>query len=134
MKSRATPLFLKRRLKLTNKLLQIKIIKIKLAKKFGSKCHICKTKVSRKGFTIHHVWYIQNDVTYSQFPKNTSGKLEYYIKLAPMVKANPKRFRYLCNPCHQSLERFLRFGDVKINALFKERKRTIKLRGEHHDC
>ena len=111
---------------------QVKWIKNDLKRLYGSKCHICKTKVSKKGFTIHHVWYIQNDVTYSQFPKNTSGTLEYYIKLAPMVKSNPKRFRYLCNPCHQTLERFLRYGDVKINALFKERKRTIKLRGENN--
>lgn len=113
------------------KVKQVKWIKNDLKRMYGSKCHLCGTVSSKKGFTIHHIWYIQNDVIYSQFPKNSSGSLDYYLKLAPLVKSNPKRFRYLCNPCHQRLERFLRFGDEKLNAVIKERKRTIKLRVKH---
>ena len=113
-----------------NKAQQVKDIKNKLAKKFGSKCYLCKTAKTKRGFTFHHIWYMQNDVIHSHYPKNTSGTLEYYTDLTPLVKANPKRFRFLCNPCHQSFERLYRFGDKKINALMKERKRTIKLRNK----
>jgi len=51
--------------------------------------------------------------------------------LSILILDNPKRFRYLCNPCHQSFERLFRFGDKKLNALIKERKLTIKLRDKH---
>jgi len=114
-----------------NKADQVKNIKTKLARKFGSKCYLCKTERTKRGFTFHHRWYIQNDVIHSQFPKNTSGTLEYYTKLSILILDNPKRFRYLCNPCHQSFERLFRFGDKKLNSLIKERKLTIKLRDKH---
>ncbi len=114
-----------------NKAQQIISIKTNLAKKFGSKCFLCKIERTKKGFVFHHIWYIQNDVTHDQFPKNTSGTLEYHTKLAPLIREDSKRFRYLCNPCHHSFERILRFGDVKLNALIKERKHTKKLRGLH---
>ena len=106
-------------------------IKTKLAKKFGSKCYVCGAVKSKGGMTFHHIWYLQNDVTHDQYPKNSSGNLKYYTELSPLIKANPKRFRYFCNPCHQSFERFLRFGDKKLNKLINERKKTIKLRAQH---
>ena len=121
----------KKEVEALNKIQQVKDIKAKLAKKFGSKCYLCGTERTKRGFTFHHRWYIQNDVTHSQFPKNTSGTLEYYTKLTPLIRSNPKRFRYLCNPCHQSFERIFRFGDKKLNALIKERKLTKNLREKH---
>ena len=108
---------------------EIKFLKKKIGEKyFGGKCYLCGTQWSRKGMTVHHIWYIKNDVTYDQFPKGTKGSIQYYTQLTPLIKTNPKRFRLLCNTCHQTLERFLRFGDKKFNALAKERKMTLKKR------
>jgi hypothetical protein len=104
-------------------------LKSKLGKKhFGGKCYLCGTGWSVRGMTIHHIWYIPNDVTYDQFPKGLKGSIDYYTQLAPLISRDSKRFRYLCNTCHQTLERFMRFGDKKFDALVRERKRTIALR------
>lgn len=111
-----------------NELLEIKE---KTSKKFGSKCYFCGAKKSSKGMVFHHRWYIKNDVTYDQFPKGVKGSLEYNKKLSVEIKKNPKRFRYLCVPCHQAFERLLRYGDSKLNKMMKERKATIKIRKEY---
>jgi 5-methylcytosine-specific restriction endonuclease McrA len=95
-------------------------------------CYICGVQWSRKGMTIHHVWYIKGDVTYDQYPKGVKGNTEYYRALEKHIKQNPKRFRMLCNTCHQTLERFLRFGDVKFDMLVTERKQTLKKRSNEY--
>jgi len=103
---------------------KINEIKIRCGKMLGGKCKICKSKISKKGYVVHHRWYITNDVIYSNYPQNDSGRLQYYIDLEPMIKANPKRFSYLCNTDHHSLTNLCRFGDEKFNALSLERKRS----------
>ncbi|KKL88411.1 hypothetical protein LCGC14_1924950 [marine sediment metagenome] len=72
--------------------------------------------------TIHHRWYIFNDVIYSKYPKTSEGQLQYYTDLEPLIIADPERFRYTCNTDHQSLERLIRFGDKKLKKLLRERK------------
>lgn len=88
-------------------------------------CYCCGAKTARRGMTIHHVWYINNDVIYKDFPANDTGRLAYYTALLPMIIRNPKRFMYLCNTCHQALERMCRFGDKKFNKLCQMRKMTL---------
>ncbi len=111
-----------------NKRTELSNLKTKLGQRFGGTCYFCGCQWSKKGMTIHHIYYLKKDITYDQFPKGIKGSLEYYTKLTPLIKANPKRFRYLCNNCHQAFERFMRFGDIKLNKMLKERKYTIKTR------
>ena len=102
-------------------------IKCYLAKKyFRNKCAVCGTRISKKGMTIHHMWYIFNDVVYHNYPKTVEGKYKYYAQLKPIVEKEPKRFRYLCNTDHQSLERLFRYGDKKLNKLLLLRKEMKK--------
>lgn len=103
---------------------QAEVIKMRIIKMLGGECCICGCKISRKGMTVHHLWYIFNDVVYSNYPRNDSGKLAYYTALEPLVKENPKRFKPICNTDHQSLERLCRFGDEKLNKLLAIRKIT----------
>jgi hypothetical protein len=97
-----------------------KAIKMELAERyFGGKCFVCGKTKSRKGMTFHHKRYIVNDIVHSSYPKNTSGTLQYYKDLAPLIRQNPKRFLYLCSPHHQALERLLRYGNETLKNLLK---------------
>jgi len=100
--------------------------KERCGKMLRNKCGICGCKKAKRGMIIHHRWYITNDVIYSKYPQNDAGRLQYYKDLEPIIKANTKRFAYLCNTDHQSLSMFLRYGDKKFNALCLERKRSRK--------
>jgi hypothetical protein len=100
--------------------------KLKCAKMLGGKCRVCKCTASKRGMVIHHYWYVDNDVIYSNYPQNDSGRLQYYKDLEPMIKANPKRFAYYCNTDHHNVTAFSRFGDEKFNTLCLERKRSRK--------
>lgn len=90
------------------------------------RCKICRCITSRRGMVIHHYWYITNDVTHNMFPKTDAGRLEYYTKLLPLIKKNPKRFAYYCNADHHSVTMFCRYGDPKFKALSLERKLSRK--------
>ena len=96
----------------------------KCAKMLRGKCIICKCKKSKSGMLVHHREYITNDVIYTNYPQNDSGRLQYYKDLEPMIRASTKRFSYICTKDHQSLTRICRFGDEKFNALCLERKRS----------
>ena len=101
-----------------NKRLKREAVKLKCAEIIGTdKCFVCECKKHKKGMTIHHLWYIFDDVTYNlpkYKPTNDSTKLQYYEDLLPMVKDMPNRFLYLCNPHHQALERLNRFNPATI--------------------
>lgn len=107
-------------------------LKQKISKRYGGKCFFCGATESKKGMTFHHIWYENNDVVHSNYPKNSSGHLQYHKDLLIKIKENPNRFRYLCTTHHQALEKFLRYGDDMINKLMKERKRTLKLRKKYN--
>lgn len=107
--------------------LEVHKIKERLSKmsRFKGKCYVCDARKSRKGFTFHHLWYnFFDDAIYSNYPKTAQGQLDYYKDLEKYIKENPKRFLYLCNICHNSLERLNRFGDKKLGRLLKARKLT----------
>lgn len=111
---------------------QIKNIKTKCSMMAlgNGHCWICGCKDARRGMVIHHRWYLKKgDVIYSDskyIPHNDTTSLQYYIDLYPVIKRNPKRFMFLCNTDHQSLERFCRYGDKKFNKLCIARKMTKK--------
>lgn len=90
-------------------------------------CFVCGAKTARRGMTIHHLWYLdKGDVFYKDYPQNDSGRLQYYTELEPVIKRNPKRFMYLCNTCHQAVERACRFGDKKWKKINQVRSMTKK--------
>jgi len=73
-----------------------------LSKLFGGECEVClkKMRKAQSGFTIHHLEYKKNEKTH----KNFLDRLKYYKYLRPIVKKNPKRFAFLCNGCHVSID------------------------------
>jgi len=90
-----------------------------------SKCFVCRCMISKRGMTVHHLWYLEKcDVVYKDFPQNDSGRLEYYKALFPLIFANPKRFMYLCNSCHHALSKMCMYGDKKFDKLCLARKMT----------
>ena len=98
----------------------IKSIKMELVEMYYSGgCAVCGRTKSKKGMTFHHKRYISNDVVHSNYPNNSSGTLQYYKDLAPLVRENPKRFIYLCSPHHQAVERLLRYGDTTLKNLLR---------------
>lgn len=110
-----------------NKRLQTEEIKTRLGKIIigGGKCFVCGCRISKRGMVIHHLWYIFNDVVYKNYkPRNDTNTLRYYTDLEPLVIEDNKRFMYLCNPCHTSVEKLNRFGDKKLGKLLKARKLT----------
>jgi len=102
--------------------------KEKMAKTYGGKCFFCGARQSKKGMVFHHRWYITQDVIYSNYGKQTKDRLQYHKDLEKEINKNPKRFRYLCNGCHQGFERLMRYGDKKFKKMTKERNATIKIR------
>ena len=89
------------------------------------KCWRCGCITAKRGMTVHHLWYLKNnDIIYKKYPKNESGSLQYYTELYQKVVKNPKRFMYLCNTHHFTLEKFCRFGDKIYNKISIARKMT----------
>ena len=87
------------------------LIKKELAKlpEFNSICFVCEAKSSKRGMTFHHKYYIENDIIRKNYPLGQLGTLTYYQDLAPLVRKDPNRFLFVCNPHHQSITRLARF-------------------------
>lgn len=111
-----------------DKRIQVEVIKNNLAKlpQFKSKCFVCGCKISKRGMTFHHLWYVFDDIVYKNYPKNSEGQLQYYTALDPVIREDPKRFLYVCNVHHQSIERVSRYGDPIFKKLVLARKLTRK--------
>lgn len=116
--------------------LETQKIKIRLGKVLGDgECFICQKSTFKRGATIHHLWYIFNDVIYKNYPKTAAGQLKYYRDLEKSVMDTPKRFLYLCNTDHVALERLNRYKPEKLVSLLrallltKTNKNHDKLKG-----
>lgn len=99
---------------------QITKIKQSLSKltNFKSRCYVCRVKTSKRGFTFHHKFYIENDIVRKDYQKNEIGTLQYYTDLEPLIRKDPTRFLYLCNPHHQAVTRLARWkGENKKRLL-----------------
>ena len=92
-------------------------IKVKIAKlpNFKSRCYVCHTKKTRKGFTFHHKFYSTSDRNYKDF----ENPLKYMVHLEPLIHQQPQQFLYVCNPHHQAIERLKRFGPKNFERLVK---------------
>lgn len=103
-----------------NKKVEVSKIKTKLGEALGrGKCFICEKSKSRRGFTIHHLRYVFNDIIYKNYPHDTDGQYRYYKDLEPVVLEDLERFMYLCNTDHVALERANRYIPEKFVRLIE---------------
>lgn len=108
-----------------NKRLKAEEIKLNCAKLIGTnKCYVCGCQKAKGGMTVHHLEYVFDDVTYSKYPRNDTGTLQYYTDLYKEVEINPKRFMFLCNKHHQALERLNRYSKEILKRLLMALKKT----------
>ncbi len=76
-----------------------------LARKyFDNRCRVTLETFKPKGFVIHHIREINNDVLRSQFPKGVKGRDEYLNALKPLVEKDPSRFALIKNGIHTKLD------------------------------
>jgi len=91
---------------------------------FHNRCYVCHVSWHKRGMTFHHIKYKTNEKTHSDFPDGYAGALQYYNYLKPIIKKNPKRFAFLCNPHHQTVTKLLQFSDDKQDRIFKLVRRS----------
>ncbi len=73
-------------------------------KYFDNKCFCTHEKFKSRGFVIHHLRYIQNDVERKNYPAGESGRYQYLKDLLPLVEKDPDRFVLLKNGLHTRLD------------------------------
>lgn len=73
-------------------------------KYFDNRCWVTHEKFKPRGFVIHHLHYIQNDVERKNYPNGEKGRLQYLKDLVPMVEKDPKRFVLIKNGIHTRLD------------------------------
>jgi len=71
---------------------------------FNNECFVSKEKFKDRGFVIHHLKYIDNDVRRENYPKGEKGRLQYLKALKPMVEKQPFRFMLLKNGWHTRID------------------------------
>jgi len=71
---------------------------------FDNQCFVTHEKFRRRGFVIHHLWYIENDVRREKYPKGEKGRYQYLKALRPMVEKQPERFMLLKNGIHTRID------------------------------
>lgn len=93
---------------------ELKEIKKTLFHVLGGKCAVrtCKSKF-KKGSTIHHLSYRDNEKIYSDF----SDPLEYYKYLEPIVCAEPDRFLPLCFKHHYAVEWLKKYNADTLESI-----------------
>tara|TARA_R110002020_G_scaffold42971_4_gene125328 strand:+ start:1192 stop:1566 length:375 start_codon:yes stop_codon:yes gene_type:complete len=80
------------------------IMKYLAEKYFNNECFCTHKKFKSKGFVIHHLRYIQNDVERKNYPKGENGRLSYLKDLLPLVEKDPDRFTLIENGIHTRLD------------------------------
>ncbi len=106
-----------------------------LAPLFNSECYVLHTKFKPKGFTLHHIEEIENDVLRRNYKSNNwvNDMNNYYHDLKPLVEDQPERFALITNPIHRKLDmrggvtRLLmdnrvRFCDLALRTIHRRKK------------
>lgn len=73
---------------------------------FDNQCFVTREKFKDRGFVIHHLWYIENDVKRDNYPDGENGRNQYLNDLKPMVELMPFRFMLLKNGIHTRIDHF----------------------------
>ena len=77
----------------------LKSQKSQLAKKFKSRCYVCR-KPFGKYFVFHHIYYVDGEPFYKDFKDST----DYQLAVIPFVKKNTPQFLLLCKAHHHLVE------------------------------
>ena len=75
-----------------------------LAELFGNRCYVTHEPFKVKGFVLHHIREIPNDVLRSNYPKTPMGREQYLIDLEHRVRKNPEDFALIKNGIHTKLD------------------------------
>ena len=75
-----------------------------LAKLYDNRCFVTHEPFKIKGFVLHHLWYLQNDIERKNYPKGVKGRDQYIIDLEPFVRNMPFRFVLIKNGIHTKLD------------------------------
>lgn len=71
---------------------------------FDNRCFVTLEKFKNKGFVIHHLWYVENDVRREKYPKGEKGRYEYLKALKKIVEKEPYRFILIKNGIHTRID------------------------------
>jgi len=97
---------------------------------FDGRCFVTHEKFRNRGFVIHHLFYIDNDVRRENYPKGENGRVQYLTDLIPMVEREPFRFMLLKNGIHTRIDHprngLSRMKRENQNRLFIATLLTIK--------
>ena len=97
---------------------------------FKNRCEVTHEPFQDKGFVIHHVREIENDVLRSQFPKGVKGRDLYLNALKPLVESDPSRFALIKNGIHTKLDH-KRNGVTRLKMENRKRFCDLALRTIH---
>tara|TARA_R110000851_G_scaffold237848_1_gene390676 strand:- start:133 stop:528 length:396 start_codon:yes stop_codon:yes gene_type:complete len=104
---------------------------------YDNRCFVTHEKFKERGFVIHHLWYIENDVRRENYPKGDKGRQLYMSDLKEMVERNPDRFILIKNGIHTRIDHprnglsrmkpdnFTRLV-VAVKMTIKEKRKTNK--------
>ena len=73
-------------------------------KYFDNKCWVTHEKFKPRGFVIHNLRYIENDVERKDYPSGEKGRYAYLKDLVPLIERDPKRFVLIKNGIHTRLD------------------------------
>jgi hypothetical protein len=71
---------------------------------YDNQCFVTHDKFKPRGFVLHHLWYIENDVRRENYPKGEKGRQSYMKALKSMVEKNPDRFILIKNGIHTRID------------------------------
>ena len=104
---------------------------------FDNRCFVTHEKFKERGFVIHHLWYLENDVRRENYPKGDKGRQLYMTDLKVLVERNPQRFILIKNGIHTRIdhprnglsrmkkENFTRLV-LAVKMTIKEKRKTNK--------
>lgn len=102
-----------------------------LARKyFNNRCEVTLEEYKPKGFVIHHIREIKNDVLRRQFPPGEKGRFEYLKALLPLVEKDPRRFALIKNGIHTKLDH-KRNGVTRLKMENRKRFCDLAMRTIH---
>ena len=76
----------------------------RIAQLKGGRCQVTLKPFKKKGFVIHHIREIEDDILRNQFPTTPKGKEQYYDALESLVIKDPERFALITNAIHHKLD------------------------------
>ena len=102
---------------------------------FDNRCFVTHEKFKKRGFVIHHLWYIENDVRREDYKPGEKGRLRYLTSLRKMIERMPYRFMLLKNGMHIKIDHYKRglsrmkrenFSRLCVAVLLTRKKTIIK--------